>query len=58
VTEQEAVFEKWQEELIRHVAYIPMLADMAGVSRSEVLQALDMMFYTHKLTKQSRGGMQ
>jgi hypothetical protein len=58
MTEQEAILEKWQEELARHVSYIPLLSEQAAVSKDEVMQALDMMFYTHRLNKQSRGGMQ
>lgn len=58
MNESDTILERWQQELARHVAYIPLLAEQAGVSRIEVIQALDMMFYTHKLSKQSGGCMQ
>jgi hypothetical protein len=51
-----AVVERWQEELARHVAYLPLLCEQAGVTEEELHQAIGIHFYVRSITK--HGGIQ
>jgi hypothetical protein len=52
----DAVFERWQEELARHVAYLPILCEQAGVTEDELHQAINIHFYVRSITR--HGGIQ
>jgi hypothetical protein len=52
----DAVFERWQEELARHVAYLPILCEQAGVTEDELHQAIGIHFYVRSITRS--GGIQ
>jgi hypothetical protein len=54
--ETQASLERWQEELARHVAYLPVLCEMAGVTEDELHQAIGIHFYVRSITK--HGGIQ
>ena len=47
---------KWEEELARHVAYLPVLCEMAGVTEDELVQAIGIHFYIRSITRS--GGIQ
>ena len=53
-----AMVERWQEELARHVAYLPILCEQAGVTEQELLQAINIHFYVRRLTRSRSGGIQ
>ena len=53
--EAQASLERWQEELARHVAYLPILCEMAGVDEMELHRAIEIHFYVRSM---SRGAMQ
>jgi hypothetical protein len=50
-----AMAERWQEELARHVAYLPILCEMANVDEHELHRAIEIHFYVRSM---SRGAMQ
>jgi hypothetical protein len=52
----DAVFERWQEELARHVAYLPIICEQAGVTEDELHQAIGIHFYVRSITR--HGGIQ
>ena len=47
---------RWEEELARHVAYLPILCEMAGVTEEELHQAINIHFYVRSITRS--GGIQ
>ena len=49
---------RWEEELARHVAYLPVLCEMAGVTEEELRQAIGIHFYVRRLTRSRSGGIQ
>ena len=49
---------RWEEELARHVAYLPVLCEMAGVTEHELHQAISIHFYVRQMTRQQSGGIQ
>jgi len=51
-----AMAERWQEELARHVAYLPILCEQAGVTEDELHQAIGIHFYVRSITR--HGGIQ
>jgi len=51
-----AVVERWQEELARHVAYLPLLCEQAGVTEEELHQAIGIHFYVRSISR--HGGIQ
>jgi hypothetical protein len=51
-----AMVERWQEELARHVAYLPILCEQAGVTETELHQAINIHFYVRSITRS--GGIQ
>ena len=51
-----AMVERWQEELARHVAYLPILCEQAGVTEDELHQAIGIHFYVRSTTRS--GGIQ
>jgi hypothetical protein len=51
-----AMVERWQEELARHVAYLPILCEQAGVTEDELHQAIGIHFYVRSITRS--GGIQ
>jgi hypothetical protein len=51
-----AMVERWQEELARHVAYLPVLCEQAGVTEDELHQAIGIHFYVRSITRS--GGIQ
>jgi hypothetical protein len=51
-----AMVERWQEELARHVAYLPVLCEQAGVTENELHQAIGIHFYVRSITR--HGGIQ
>lgn len=51
-----AMVERWQEELARHVAYLPILCEQAGVTEDELHQAIGIHFYVRSITR--HGGIQ
>jgi hypothetical protein len=53
--ETQANLDKWQEELARHVAYLPVLCEMAGVDEMELHRAIEIHFYVRSMSK---GAMQ
>ena len=53
-----AMVERWQEELARHVAYLPLLCEQAGVTEHELHQAINIHFYVRQMTRQQSGGIQ
>ena len=53
--EAQASLERWQEELARHVAYLPILCEMANVDEHELHRAIEIHFYVRSM---SRGAMQ
>jgi hypothetical protein len=53
--ETQAMIDKWQEELARHVAYLPILCEMAGVDEMELHRAIEIHFYVRSMSK---GAMQ
>jgi translation initiation factor 2 alpha subunit (eIF-2alpha) len=54
--ETQANLDKWQEELARHVAYLPVLCEQAGVTEDELHQAIGIHFYVRSITRS--GGIQ
>ena len=50
-----AMVERWQEELARHVAYLPVLCEMANVDEMELHRAIEIHFYVRSMSK---GAMQ
>ena len=53
-----ANLQRWEEELARHVAYLPVLCEMAGVTEHELHQAISIHFYVRQMTRQQSGGIQ
>ncbi len=53
--ETQAMIDKWQEELARHVAYLPILCEQAGVDEHELHRAIEIHFYVRSMSK---GAMQ
>jgi hypothetical protein len=53
--ETQAMIDKWQEELARHVAYLPILCEQAGVDEQELHRAIEIHFYVRSMSK---GAMQ
>jgi hypothetical protein len=53
--ETQALIDKWQEELARHVAYLPILCEQAGVDEHELHRAIEIHFYVRSMSK---GAMQ
>jgi len=51
-----AMVERWQEELARHVAYLPVLCEQAGVTEDELHQAVAIHFYVRSISR--HGGIQ
>ena len=51
-----AMVERWQEELARHVAYLPLLCEQAGVTEQELMQAIGIHFYVRSISR--HGGIQ
>jgi len=49
---------RWEEELARHVAYLPLLCEQAGVTEHELHQAINIHFYVRQMTRQQSGGVQ
>jgi len=47
---------RWEEELARHVAYLPILCEQAGVTETELHQAIGIHFYVRSITRS--GGIQ
>ena len=47
---------RWEEELARHVAYLPILCEQAGVTDDELVQAIRIHFYVRSITRS--GGIQ
>jgi len=50
-----AMVERWQEELARHVAYLPILCELANVDEGELHRAIEIHFYVRSMSK---GAMQ
>ena len=50
--------QRWEEELARHVAYLPVLCEMAGVTEHELHQAISIHFYVRQMTRSQAGGIQ
>ena len=46
---------RWEEELARHVAYLPILCEQAGVDEQELHRAIEIHFYVRSMSK---GAMQ
>ena len=53
--ETQAVIDRWQEELARHVAYLPVLCELADVDEHELHRAIEIHFYVRSMSK---GAMQ
>jgi hypothetical protein len=53
--EAQVSLERWQEELARHVAYLPILCELAGVDEMELHRAIEIHFYVRSMSK---GAMQ
>ena len=53
--ETQANLERWQEELARHVAYLPILCELASVEEGELHRAIEIHFYVRSMSK---GAMQ
>ena len=53
--ETQASLERWQEELARHVAYLPILCELANVNEGELHRAIEIHFYVRSMSK---GAMQ
>ena len=53
--EAQASLERWQEELARHVAYLPILCELANVDDGELHRAIEIHFYVRSMSK---GAMQ
>ena len=53
-----AMVERWQDELVRHVAYLPILCEQAGVTEHELHQAISIHFYVRQMTRSQSGGIQ
>jgi hypothetical protein len=53
--EAQASLERWQEELARHVAYLPILCELANVDEGELHRAIEIHFYVRSMSK---GAMQ
>jgi hypothetical protein len=51
-----AMVERWQEELARHVSYLPVLCEQANVTEDELHQAIGIHFYVRSITR--HGGIQ
>ena len=49
--ETQAMIDKWQEELARHVAYLPILCEQAGVDEHELHRAIEIHFYVRSMSK-------
>jgi len=56
--ESAACASAWEEELARHVAYLPLLCEMAGVTEHELHQAISIHFYVRQMTRSQSGGIQ
>jgi hypothetical protein len=54
--ESAACASAWEEELARHVAYLPLLCEQAGVTEQELMQAINIHFYVRSITR--HGGIQ
>ena len=53
--ETQTNLERWQEELARHVAYLPILCELANVDEGELHRAIEIHFYVRSMSK---GAMQ
>ena len=53
--ETQSNLERWQEELARHVAYLPILCELSGVDEGELHRAIEIHFYVRSMSK---GAMQ
>ena len=53
--ETQASIDRWQEELAKHVAYLPILCELAGVDEQELHRAIGIHFYVRSMSK---GAMQ
>jgi len=53
-----ANLQRWEEELARHVAYLPILCEMAGVTEAELNQVITIHFYVRQMTRSQAGGIQ
>ena len=53
--ETQSNLERWQEELARHVAYLPILCELSGVDEHELHRAIEIHFYVRSMSK---GAMQ
>ena len=53
--ETQASLERWQEELARHVAYLPILCELADVDEHKLHRAIEIHFYVRSMSK---GAMQ
>ena len=53
--ETQSNLERWQEELARHVAYLPILCELSGVDEMELHRAIEIHFYVRSMSK---GAMQ
>jgi hypothetical protein len=53
--ETQASIDRWQEELARHVAYLPVLCELANVDEGELHRAIEIHFYVRSMSK---GAMQ
>ena len=47
-----ANLQRWEEELARHVAYLQILCEMAGVTEHELHQSINIHFYVRQMTRQ------
>ena len=54
--ETQASLDRWQEELARHVAYLPVLCELANVDEHELHRAIGIHFYVRSITR--HGGIQ
>jgi hypothetical protein len=53
--ETQLAIDRWQEELARHVAYLPILCELSGVDEMELHRAIEIHFYVRSMSK---GAMQ
>ena len=53
--ETQLAIDRWQEELARHVAYLPVLCEQAGVDEQELHRPIEIHFYVPSVSK---GAMQ
>ena len=49
--ETQLAIDRWQEELARHVAYLPVLCEQAGVDEQELHRAIEIHFYVRSMSK-------